>query len=169
MIEVSHLHQLLEVVGHVGAEIIAPRAQLAGGEILLTDIVQEQRLHRIDIGAALAIELVFDDVEEATMQPLDERQGFEIVRTNVVEAPFALDRLHRFGNGFQHDTFPVTCRCCDGEACSPARRATYIAGSKIALINTLKIRFTRNGECSIDATVAALAVTFDSRWVAPSS
>src|SRR6516162_9434579 len=39
MIEVSHLHQLLEVVGHVGAEIIAPRAQLAGGEILLADVV----------------------------------------------------------------------------------------------------------------------------------
>src|SRR6516162_6261207 len=57
MIEVSHLHQLLEVVGHVGAEIIAPRAQLAGGKILLADVVQEQRLHRIDIGAAPAIEL----------------------------------------------------------------------------------------------------------------
>src|SRR5262249_42035526 len=55
MIEVSHLHQLLEVVGHVGAEIIAPRAQLAGGEILLADVVQEQRLHRIDIGATLAV------------------------------------------------------------------------------------------------------------------
>src|SRR6516162_2153262 len=106
MIEVSHLHQLLEVVGHVGAEIIAPRAQLAGGEILLADIVQEQRLHRIDIGAALAVELVLDDVEEATMQPLDQSQSFEIVRTDVVEAPLAIDRLHRFGNGFQHDTFP---------------------------------------------------------------
>src|ERR1700746_439455 len=120
MIEVSHLHQLLEVVGHVGAEIITPRAQLAGGEILLADIVQKQRLHRIDIAAAPAIELILDDVEKATMQPLDPRQGFEIVRADVVEASFAIDRLHRFGNGFQHDTFPVTCRCYDGEALFPS-------------------------------------------------
>src|SRR6266540_3129442 len=100
MIEVSHLHQLLEVVGHVGAEIITPRAQLAGGEILFTDVVQEQRLHRIDVGAAPAVELVLDDVEEATMQPLDQSQSFEIVRTDVLEASLAIDRLHRFSNGF---------------------------------------------------------------------
>src|SRR5262245_43183470 len=163
VIEVSHLHQLLEVVGHVGAEIIAPRAQLAGGEILLADIVQKQRLHRIDVAAAPAVELVLDDVEEATMQPLDQSQGFEIVRTNVVEAPFALDRLHRFGNGFQHDTFPVTVVVVTARLVPPLDTQTYIAGSKIALINTLKIRFTRNGERSIDATDAAFAVTFDSR------
>jgi len=40
------------------------------------------------------------------MQPLDQSQSFEIVRTDVVEAPLAIDRLHRFSNGFQHDTFP---------------------------------------------------------------
>ena len=98
------------------------------------------------------------------MQPLDQRQGFEIVRTDVVEACFAIDRRHRFGNGFQHDTFPVICRCCDGEALVPSLDAqTYIAGSKIALINTLKIRFTCNGERSIDATAETFAVTFDSR------
>ena len=59
-------------------------------------------------------------MEKATMQPLDQRQGFEIVRTDVVEASFAIDRLHRFGNGFQHDTFPVICRCYDGEALAPS-------------------------------------------------
>jgi hypothetical protein len=42
------------------------------------------------------------------------------VRTDVVEASFAIDRLHRFGNGFQHDTFPVIYRCYDGEALAPS-------------------------------------------------
>jgi hypothetical protein len=81
----------------------------------------------------------------------------------VVDAPFALDRLHRFGNGFQHDTFPVTVVVVTARLVPPLDTQTYIAGSKIALINTLKIRFTRNGERSIDATDAAFAVTFDSR------
>ncbi len=39
------------------------------------------------------------------MQPLDQRQGFEIERTDVVEARFAIGRLDRLGNGFHHDAF----------------------------------------------------------------
>src|SRR5262249_4950252 len=70
MIEISHLDQLLEVVGYIGAEIVAARAQLAGGEILIADIVEKQCLHGIDVGAAPAVELVLDHVEEAPMQPL---------------------------------------------------------------------------------------------------
>ena len=72
MIEEAHLDELLQIVGHVGAEIVAARAQLARGELLVADIVQQQRLHRIDVGAAAAIELVLDDVEQAAMQPLDQ-------------------------------------------------------------------------------------------------
>ena len=69
MVEEPHLDELLEIVGNVGAEIIAAGAQLAGSQLLLPDIVQQQRLHRIDVGAAAAIELVLDDVEQPPMQP----------------------------------------------------------------------------------------------------
>ena len=71
MIEEAHLDELLQIVGDIGAEIIAARAQLAGGQFLVADIVQKQRLHRIDVGAAAAIEFILDDVEQSAVQTLD--------------------------------------------------------------------------------------------------
>ena len=52
VIEEAHLDELLEIVGDVGAEVVAARAQLTRGQFLLADIVEQQRLHRIDVGAA---------------------------------------------------------------------------------------------------------------------
>jgi hypothetical protein len=42
--EVAHLDKLLEIVGDVGAEIVALGAQLAGGELAVADVEQQQRL-----------------------------------------------------------------------------------------------------------------------------
>src|SRR5580704_4639260 len=49
MIEETDLDQLLEIVGDVGAEIVTARAQFAGGQFLAPDVVEQQRLHRIDV------------------------------------------------------------------------------------------------------------------------
>jgi hypothetical protein len=63
-------------------------------------------LDGVDIGAAAAIELVLDDIEEPPVQPLHERQSFEIERTDVVETGFAIDWFNRLRNGgFHHDAF----------------------------------------------------------------
>src|SRR5262249_10810631 len=97
MIEEAHLDQLLEIVGHVRAEIVAARAQLTGRQLLIADVEQQQRLHRIDVGTAAAVELIFDDVEQTSVQPLDQGQGLEIERLDVVEAGLTLGRLHHFG------------------------------------------------------------------------
>src|SRR6185295_8485922 len=67
MIEEAEFDQLLQIVGDVGAEIVAARAQFARGQFLVADIVEQQRLHRIDVGAAAAVEFVLDDVEQAAM------------------------------------------------------------------------------------------------------
>src|SRR6187402_500167 len=58
-----------------GAELVATGAQLAGGQFLVADVVQQQRLNRIDIGAAAAVELVLDDIEQTAMQALHQGQG----------------------------------------------------------------------------------------------
>src|SRR5258708_38511800 len=50
MIEEAELDQLLQVVGDVGAEIVTARAQLARGQLLVADIVEQKRLHRVDVG-----------------------------------------------------------------------------------------------------------------------
>src|SRR6516165_4602631 len=71
VVEKPHLDQLLEVVGDVRAEIIAARAQLSGCELLVSDIVKQQRLNRVDVGTAAAIELVLDHIEQPAVQPLD--------------------------------------------------------------------------------------------------
>ncbi len=100
MIEKSRLDQFLEIVGDVGAEIVAAGAQLAGGQLLVADIVQKQRLHRIDVGAAAAVELVLDDVEQTPMQALDQGQRLQIVRPDMVEARLAIGGLDRLDDGF---------------------------------------------------------------------
>src|SRR5579871_3028570 len=46
MIEEAEFDQLLQVVGDVGAEIIATGAQLTGGQFLVADIIEQKRLHR---------------------------------------------------------------------------------------------------------------------------
>src|SRR5882757_5942930 len=67
MIEEAEFDELLQIVGDVGAEVIAARAQFARGQFLVADVVEQERLHRIDIGAAAAVESVLDDVEQAAM------------------------------------------------------------------------------------------------------
>src|SRR6476646_979491 len=71
VIEERHLHQLLEVVRNVRAEIVAARTQLTGRQFLVADVVEQQRLHRIDIGATTPIEFILDNVKQTAMSPLD--------------------------------------------------------------------------------------------------
>src|SRR5262249_17838867 len=46
VIKEAHLDELLKIVGDVGAVIVAARTQLAGGQLLLSDVVQQQSLYR---------------------------------------------------------------------------------------------------------------------------
>jgi hypothetical protein len=57
-------------------------------------------LHPIYIGAPAAVEFLLVEVEQAAMQSLDQRQGFKIKRTDVVETLFAFGWLRRLGYGF---------------------------------------------------------------------
>src|SRR5262245_65206098 len=74
VIEERHFDKLLEIVGNVRAEIVAARAKLAGGQLLVSNVIEQQSLHRVDIGAAAPIEFILDDVEQSAMQPFDECQ-----------------------------------------------------------------------------------------------
>src|SRR6185503_17564147 len=68
MIEEAELDELLQIIGDIGAEVVTARAQFARGQLLVADVIEQQRLHRIDVGAAAAIEFVLDDVEQPAMQ-----------------------------------------------------------------------------------------------------
>src|SRR6059058_4095169 len=65
---------------NIGDKELTAGAQLAGGQLLVADIIEQQSLHRIDVGAAAAVEFVLDDVKQAAMQPLNQSQSFEIER-----------------------------------------------------------------------------------------
>src|ERR1700681_4650722 len=107
MIEEAEFNQLLQIVGDVGAEVITARPQFARGQFLVADVIEQQRLHRIDVGPAAAIEFVLDDVEQAAMQPLHQSQRLEIERLYRSLAGSAFSVFHRRCNGFDHDTSPV--------------------------------------------------------------
>src|ERR1700744_836915 len=49
MVEEAEFDQLLQIVGDVGAEVIAARAQLARGQFLVSDVIKQESLHRIDV------------------------------------------------------------------------------------------------------------------------
>src|SRR5580704_5021949 len=146
VIEKAHLDKLLEIVGDVGAEIVAARAQLARGQLLVADIVQQKRLDRIDIGAPLAVELVLDDVEQTPVQALDQSQRLKIVRPDVVETRLTIGGLDRLSDGFHVDAFPKVLLFSSTGPVSRRIAPTYRSGSKISLNNTLKIRFIRRSE-----------------------
>src|ERR1700682_5339547 len=78
MIEEAEFDEFLEVIGHVGAEVITGRGQFARAHFLVADIVYHQCLDRMNAGAAATIEFVLDDVEQAAMQPLYQSQCFKI-------------------------------------------------------------------------------------------
>src|SRR5690348_6417585 len=107
MIEEAELDELLQVVGDIGPEIIAARAQLTRGQLLVADVVEKKGLHRVDVGTSATIELVLDHVEKPAMQPLHQSQRFQIERLYRGLAGHPLSSLDRRRNGFHHDTSPV--------------------------------------------------------------
>src|SRR4029079_13790617 len=56
MIEEAELDELLQVAGNVGAEGVAVGTQLACGQLLVADVIEQEGLHRVDIGATATIE-----------------------------------------------------------------------------------------------------------------
>ena len=59
----AEVDQLLQIVGHVRAEIVAARAQFAGGQLRIADVEQQQRLDGIDVAAAVAVELILEALQ----------------------------------------------------------------------------------------------------------
>ena len=72
MMQIAGFDQFLDIVRDVRTEVIAARAQFASGQLLVGDIIQQQGLNGVDIAAAAPVEFVFDHVEKAAMQPLNE-------------------------------------------------------------------------------------------------
>ena len=87
--QIAHLDELLDVVGNIGAEIVAARAQFARGQLLVADVVEQQRLHGVDVATIAAVEFVLDDVEQTAVKAFDERQRFEIDRADLADAILA--------------------------------------------------------------------------------
>ncbi len=82
MVDEAEVDELLDVVGDVRAQVVATRAQLNGGQFRIADVEEQEGLDGVDVGAALAVELVLDDVQKAAVKTLDEVERFEIERTD---------------------------------------------------------------------------------------
>src|SRR5215469_16597930 len=49
VMDIAALDELLEIVRHVGAQVVTARAQFARRQFLIADIEQEQRSHAVDL------------------------------------------------------------------------------------------------------------------------
>ena len=78
LLEIAVLDHLLDIIRHVGAQIVTAVGQFADRELLLADVRQDQSLDIVDIGDARSVELHLHDPEKLPMQPLDEPNCPEI-------------------------------------------------------------------------------------------
>jgi hypothetical protein len=77
--EIVVLDHLLDVVGHVRAEVAAAQGQLTDRHLGIADIVQDEALHVIDVVDPQTVELELDDLEKMTVQAFDQPDRFEIL------------------------------------------------------------------------------------------
>src|SRR3990170_6792828 len=84
VVDESRFDELLQVVGNVGSQVVAAALELPRRQLAVTDVVEKQRLHAVEIELAEAIELVLDDIEKETMEPFDESQALQILRPERV-------------------------------------------------------------------------------------
>jgi hypothetical protein len=54
---------------------------------------------------AAAVKFIFDNVEESPMQAFDQRQGFDIEWSDLLNSLFAIDRPRGLGNDVHHYAF----------------------------------------------------------------
>ena len=76
--EIAILDQLLDVVGDIRAQVVAARGQFADRQLLVADVRQDQALHVVDVLDPEPIELRLDDIEEASMETLDQPDGLKV-------------------------------------------------------------------------------------------
>ena len=129
VVDEAEVDQLLDVVGDVRAEIVAARAQFAGGQFGVADVEEEQRLDGVDVRAARPVELVLDHVEQATVQAFDEVEGFQIEIADRIFLRIDCDGL-RLHLGV-HVTASLFCLAV--LVCFPALSETLSNASKILL------------------------------------
>jgi hypothetical protein len=78
VVHVAHFDELLEIVADIGALVVASGLQLPRRDLVIADIEQQKRLHRVDVEHADPFEFVLDHVEQQAMQTLHHRQRVEI-------------------------------------------------------------------------------------------
>jgi hypothetical protein len=78
VVDIAHVDELFEIVGHVRAEVIAACLEFTGGQFARADVIEQQRLYAVEFGATETIEFVFDDIEKEAMETLDQTEGLEI-------------------------------------------------------------------------------------------
>src|SRR5208337_1758824 len=115
MVEKAEFDQFLHIVGDVRSQIVAPCPQFARGQLLVADVVEQQRLDGVDVGAPAPIEFVLDDVEQSAVKPLDHGQGFQV---NIRDTKF---RVRAKG-----DILSLDCIQHSTLACSTLRGRAFV-------------------------------------------
>lgn len=78
LLNIPVLAHFLDVVRHVGAEIIPAQRKLPHGHFVMPDIIQNHALDVVDILNPLTVQLHLNDIEEKAVQPLYQLDGFVI-------------------------------------------------------------------------------------------
>ena len=136
MMQIAGFDQFLDIVRDVRTEVIAARAQFAGGQFLVADIIKQQGLHGIDVAAAAPVEFVLDHVEKAAMQPLNQPQSIEIGRPDLGKPGARLRGL-----AFQGTHHRINLVFCGGIPTGASMQPKYESEMKTSLSNTLNPSF----------------------------
>ena len=72
LVKIAMLGHLLDVVGHVRTQIIAAQGQFPDSQLVAADIVENQRLHVVDVANVVTFELGLDHLKKLTVHPFEQ-------------------------------------------------------------------------------------------------
>ena len=78
VVHIAHIHQFFQVIADVAALIVAAAFQLSGGDFIVADVEQQQRLHGVDVQHADAFEFILDHVQQQAVQPFNQPERIEV-------------------------------------------------------------------------------------------
>ena len=73
------LYSQADIVGRVGAEVVAPVRQLADSQLVLADVIQDHRLDVVHVLDVLPLKLPLHYFKKLSMKPFDQVDGFQIL------------------------------------------------------------------------------------------
>ena len=96
--KVTMLGHLLNVVGHVRSEIVAAQRQFTDGQLVATDILQDECLHVFDVADVVSLELGLDNLKKLAVHTFEQDDRGKLCLLHCLRFPCAERKIELAGS-----------------------------------------------------------------------